>query len=214
MSIGEYSVDHFQNLPSLEIARTNFMKLNGDDLVKDVFKKFFIEQGMDRTFGLAMLHRHFDLEPGEMLVDYEGTSVPWNAGHVSGMKPPQPAIWAVSSDGEFKPTEFYFSEGEGLTIGEEELRFMKRFQELLHEHKVTQSFGLCRYPGDDFNGLCEITHGRANINLKPNDWPKDLSAVDTAWFFSEPIWTRGCRCTCNASSPDHPHGVHIYTMSG
>lgn len=46
---------------------------------------------------------------------------------------------------------------------------MKRFQELLFEHKVTQSFGLCRYPGDDFNGLREITHGRASINLKPND---------------------------------------------
>ncbi|GMG10430.1 unnamed protein product [Aspergillus oryzae] len=169
MSIGEYSVDHFQTLPSLEVARTNFVKLNGDDLVKDVFKKFFVEQGMDRTFGLAMLHRHFDLEPGEMLVDYQGKSVPWSAGHVSGMKPPQPAIWAVSSDGAFKQTEFYFSEEKGLTIGEKELRFMKRFQELLREHKVTQSFGLCRYPGDDFNGLCEITHGRANINLKPND---------------------------------------------
>lgn len=71
MSIGEYSVDHFQTLPSLEVARTNFVKLNGDDLVKDVFKKFFVEQGMDRTFGLAMLHRHFDLEPDEMLVDYQ-----------------------------------------------------------------------------------------------------------------------------------------------
>ncbi|KAJ5394741.1 hypothetical protein N7509_006528 [Penicillium cosmopolitanum] len=169
MSIGEYSVDHFQTLPSLEVARTNFMELNGDDLVKDVFKKFFIEQSMDRTFGLAMLHRHFDLEPDEMLVDYEGTSVPWKSGHVSGMKPPQSAIWAVSSDGEFRPTEFYFSEGKDLNIGEDELGFMKRFQELLHEHNVTQSFGLCRYPGDDFNGLCEITHGRANINLKPND---------------------------------------------
>lgn len=104
-----------------------------------------------------------------MLVDYEDTSVPWNADHVSGMKPPQPAIWAVSSDGDFKPTEFYFSEMKGLAIGEKELRFMKLFQALLHELKVTQSFGLCRYPGDDFNGLCEITHGRANINLKPND---------------------------------------------
>lgn len=100
---------------------------------------------MDRTFGLAMLHRHFDLERGEMLVDYEGTSVPWNEAHVSGMNPPEPAIWAISSDGDFKPTEFSFSAGNGLTMGEQELQFMKRFKELLHEHKATQSFGLCRY---------------------------------------------------------------------
>ncbi|KAJ5414892.1 hypothetical protein N7509_000226 [Penicillium cosmopolitanum] len=169
MSVGEYSVEHFHTLPSLEVARANFAKLNGDELVKNVFKEFFIEQGMDRTFGLAMLHRHFDLEPDEMLVDYEGTSIPWNAAHVSGMNSPEPAIWAISSDGDFKPTEFYFSADRSLAMGEEELRFMKRFQVLLHEHKATQSFGLCRYPGDDFNGLCEVTHGRANINLKPSD---------------------------------------------
>lgn len=104
-----HSVDYFQSLLSLEIARTNFMKLNGDDLVKDVLENFFIDQGMDRTFGLGMLQRHFDLEPGEMPVDYEGASITWNADHASGMKPPQPAIWAVSSDGDFRPTEFYIT---------------------------------------------------------------------------------------------------------
>ncbi|KAJ5491649.1 hypothetical protein N7539_003216 [Penicillium diatomitis] len=88
------------------------------NLSKNVFKVFFIEQGTDRTFGLAMLHRHFDLEPGGMLVDYEGTSVPWNESHVSEMNPLEPAIWAISSDGDIKPTGFCFSAGNGLTMGE------------------------------------------------------------------------------------------------
>ncbi|KAJ5532372.1 hypothetical protein N7494_008924 [Penicillium frequentans] len=170
MTVGKYSIEHFQGLPSLEIARAKFTKLNGDGLVKELFKNFFTEQGMDRKFGLAMLHRHFDLEPGEMLVDYDGTS---------------PAIWSVSSEGDFKPTEFFYSEGEELILGKDELCFMERFKELLHEHEATESFGLCRYPGDDFNGLCEITHGRANINLKPSD----LIGPETSGQKTSSLWT-------------------------
>jgi hypothetical protein len=33
-----------------------------------------------------MLHRHFDLSPGEMLVDYDGTSVPWPEGSIQRIK--------------------------------------------------------------------------------------------------------------------------------
>lgn len=97
MSVGEYSVEHFQSLPSLENARAKFNKLEGNDLVKEVFRKVFIDQGMERKFGLAMLHRHFDLEPGEMLVDYEGTSVPWSTGHISVRLPLGPSPLMVTS---------------------------------------------------------------------------------------------------------------------
>ncbi|KAL2018160.1 hypothetical protein VTK56DRAFT_1185 [Thermocarpiscus australiensis] len=98
-------------------------------------------------------------------------------------------------------------------MGESELRFMESFKGLINKYDAADVFGLCRYPGDNFGGLCEITQGRANINLKPADWPKDLTAIDTAWFFSQPLWTRGCKCTCNASAKDYPHGTHIITVS-
>ncbi|KAK5988187.1 hypothetical protein PT974_12327 [Cladobotryum mycophilum] len=211
VAVGEYSVSHFQSLPSLEAVRANFSNLDGDELVKNVFKDFFVEHGMDRKFGLTMIHRHFDLAPGEKLVDYDGTSVPWQ-GPDRGLSAPQPCIWAFSANGELKPTEFRYSEAGNFTMGEDELLFIQKFKALLESYGATEVFGLCLYPGDDFNGLCEITVGRANINLKPADWPKTLKAVDTAWFFSEPVWKRGCRCFCDDYASDHSHNRHVLTV--
>lgn len=76
MTIGKYSIEHFQGLPSLEIAHTKFTKLNSDRLVKELFKNFFTEQGIDYKFGLAILYRHFNLKPSEILMDYDSISIP------------------------------------------------------------------------------------------------------------------------------------------
>ena len=46
---------------------------------------------------------------------------------------------------------------------------MADFKRLLDSLEIPDLFGLCRYPGDDFEGLSEITRGKANINLKPAD---------------------------------------------
>ncbi|KAK7420721.1 hypothetical protein QQZ08_010256 [Neonectria magnoliae] len=154
MIIGEYSVEHFQGLPTLEDARTKFTALGGDELVKTVFRNFFIAHSMENKFGLSMLHRHFDLSPGEMLVDYDGTSVPWPEGSIRGMKRPQPAVWAYSPAGHFRPTEFRYSEKDDLVMGESELRFMDMFKDLINQYNAVDLFGLCRYPGDDF-GVAE-----------------------------------------------------------
>ncbi|PGG95971.1 hypothetical protein AJ79_09791 [Helicocarpus griseus UAMH5409] len=214
MLIGEYKPEHFHGLPTLETAREKFKALNGDALVKDVFRPFFLQHGMDERFGLAILHRHFDLTIEERLVDYNGTSSPWPTAPTKGIEEPHPSIWAKAPDGYFRPTEYRYSRDDGGEIGEAELSFMDKFDQLLQRHDASGVFGLCCYPGNDFEGSCEITVGRANINLKPADYPNDLQQVDTAWFFSVPLWTRGCRCTCNASAADHPHGTHVYTISG
>lgn len=83
-AVAGYSHDHFHSLPDLNSARDNFLQLNGPKLVEDVFKDFFIANDMDRTFGLAMPHRHFDILPGQKIVNYNGTSTAWNASPGEG----------------------------------------------------------------------------------------------------------------------------------
>ncbi|CAK7271225.1 hypothetical protein SEPCBS57363_004506 [Sporothrix epigloea] len=119
-----YSHDHFQSLPTLEEAKQTFLSdAKGEALVKAFFKEIFVEEGMERTFGLAMLHRHFDLGADEKLVEYQGTSTPWKAV-APEMKEPQSSIWAF--DGEtLKPTEFFYSEKEDTPLSEEALAFQK-----------------------------------------------------------------------------------------
>jgi hypothetical protein len=169
VAIGTYSHDHFQSLPSLNDARDNFLKLEGQKLIETVFRDFFVKYNMDRTFGLAMPHRHFDILPGHVMVDYNGTSTAWIANPGEGMDEPQPASWSFSSTGNLLPTEFSYSKGRKVQMGKNEIDFVVAFKQLLDEKNLAGLFGLCDYPGDDFEGRCEITMGSVNINLKPKD---------------------------------------------
>ena len=73
------------------------------------------------------------------------------------------------------PYEFHYSpdddvnEEDGTPDNPKYSAFIKSFNQLLREKDALGLFGLCRYPGDDFEGRVEITEGRANINLRPND---------------------------------------------
>lgn len=232
VAIVHYSHNHFQTLPSLNQARESFLKSGGDELVQGVFKDFFIKHKMEYTFGLAMPHRHFNIPPGQLMVNYNGTATAWNATPGDGMDKPQPAAWSFSPAGELVPIEFSYSKGHKFEFGEKESVFVAEFRRLLDGRDLRDVFGLCEYPGDDFEGTCEITIGSANINLKPKDvrqsttgakfstdqfliqYPEGLEGVDTAFFFSPPLIKRGCRCVCDNREDPHGHGAHVTTQSG
>lgn len=184
VALAGYSHDHFQGLPTLNSARDNFFELDGNKLVEDVFKDFFTTRGMDRTFGLFLPHRHFDILPGQIMVDYNGTSTAWNASPGEGMDKPQPAIWGFSSSGELVPYEFNYSKGHKYEMGEKERAFVAEFKRLLDARNILRTFGLCVYPGDDFEGRCEITMGSANINLIPKDVSQSSTELASTTKFS------------------------------
>lgn len=124
VAIVHYSHNHFQTLPSLNQARESFLKSGGDELVQGVFKDFFIKHKMEYTFGLAMPHRHFNIPPGQLMVNYNGTATAWNATPGDGMDKPQPAAWSFSPAGELVPIEFSYSKGHKFEFGEKESVFV------------------------------------------------------------------------------------------
>ncbi|KAF9733863.1 hypothetical protein PMIN01_08206 [Paraphaeosphaeria minitans] len=192
ITIAPYSWEHFQALPSLDAARDRFLELGGAKFVKDDCLDLFTRYEMQRTFGLAMLHRHNDILPGQKM----------NKDPGAGMDEPQPAIWGYTPAGELAPTEFSYAKGHKVQLGGKEREFAAELLRKLDERGLIGVFGLCAYPGDDFEGRCEITQNSANINLKPQD------------FFSPPLITRGCRCTCDNRTTPHGHGTHVITQSG
>ncbi|PNP51701.1 hypothetical protein THARTR1_07698 [Trichoderma harzianum] len=204
--LAPYSHDHFQSLATIKDAHARFVVTNGDSHI-EWFKDLLVKHDMDRRFGLAMIHRHFDLKSTEKLVEYMGTSTPWS-GRTSGMKEPQPAIWAFDDEGLLRPTEFHYSETQDIDFTDKDFEFIATFKDQLALRGLTNIFGLARYPGDNFDGSCEFTQSRANINLQPKDYPETLQAFPTIWFFSEPLWERRCICKCNEVSRGHPHTGH------
>lgn len=165
-AVATYSHDHFQSLSSIKDAHERFVNVGGQDHVERL-KEFFVQWDMDRRFGLAMMHRHFDMERHEKLVEYNGTSTPWPRAY--GMKEPQPAMWSFDDKGLLRPTKFYYSETEDGSFTKKDLDFIAKLKAELSLRRLDNVFGLARYPGDNFDGSCEFTQGRANINLQPKD---------------------------------------------
>ncbi|PQE25768.1 phosphotransferase enzyme family domain-containing protein [Rutstroemia sp. NJR-2017a BBW] len=149
-----------------------FDAINGENLISTVFQEMFLSHNMDRLFGLILLHRHFDLDSSEKLVEYRGTSVPWKTSMISDDI--SAACWTISAHGVISPYEFTYAPRSDPDLGPnlgkpEQVAFFNAFRTLLKQHHAEGVFGLCQYPGDDFQGRVEITEGRANINLKPQD---------------------------------------------
>jgi len=78
------------------------------------------------------------------------------------------------------------------------------FSKALEEAGAQTIFGLCSYPGDDFEGRVETTVGRANVNLKPSEADLFLpgSRRDAAWFFTDELKDDSCKCTCVTTKDD------------
>jgi hypothetical protein len=62
-----YDPATYDCLPSLATAGKMFEDRNGEELVDNAFGELFLQHKMERTFGLVLLHRHFDLRPGSNL---------------------------------------------------------------------------------------------------------------------------------------------------
>lgn len=137
--------------------------------IRDLFQ----QHGVERMLGMSLLHRHFDMDSSEMLVEYRGTSVPWERGHNMAQKV-RPSNWTVTADAACQPFEFEYSLDDDdcemeLLADPKVATFVNEFADLLYKEGLVGLFGLCRYPGDDFKGRVEVTEGRANINLRPDD---------------------------------------------
>ncbi|KAK4213514.1 hypothetical protein QBC37DRAFT_171200 [Rhypophila decipiens] len=132
----------------------------------------------------------------------------------------QPSTWFVSEKEEVFPYEFHYSadgddtdekEGAETPADSKYSGFVKAFTDLLRKKDALGLFGLGRYPGDDFEGRVEITEGRANINLRPQDAPKHLASRAAAWYFSPNLLGK-CVCVCGGNGhTDATHQGHVAT---
>ncbi|CAJ2505492.1 Uu.00g128860.m01.CDS01 [Anthostomella pinea] len=124
--------------------------------------------------------------------------------------------WVLAEDGLFRPFEFHYSpmkDANEESISPENpkvLAFVEALASRLRETDTVGLFGLCVYPGDDFEGRVEITEARANINLHPSDTvkaPTDMVGREAAWFFSPQLWENN-KCACICGGNGHTSATH------
>ncbi len=170
-------------------------------LSRIVFNKYHAE----KELALSLIHRHFDLQPAERLVEYGRVTAPWVLNEYSSHKV-RPKSWAFIGD-ELYPYEFEYNPLIPSKAFEFDEGFLSDFQQTLRDHNLMNTFGIALAPADDpdFPCLIEFTAGRTNV-LSPFDHDEDQIGVEAVWTFSC-VWnpmqdgsgkptTRMCRVKC------------------
>ena len=152
------------SLPDFSDALPIFDSLDGDHLANGAMKDLFRRHNVQGIIGLALTHKHFDLCEGERVTDIRGTSNPltFELGEAS--------TWRFSPERrQLVPLEFSTTQSKIDWQTPSMQAFLDEFSEIVVSEKADGILGLCSYPGDGYPGRVEVTVGRSNVNLTPEE---------------------------------------------
>jgi hypothetical protein len=76
--ISSYNTSTFNKLPSFEVAGPRFDEVDGKAIITNIMTPLFRKHQVEKVLGLQLLHQHFQLNPGERLVDFNELQCPSN----------------------------------------------------------------------------------------------------------------------------------------
>ena len=170
----------------------------------------FLAHGVERQLALCVVHRHFELEAAEQLVEFNNVVAPWRvAGSPEYLQPGiQAKNWAFVN-GRLFPYEFRFhadvSDAHAFAFS---AAFVRDLLDALTEFDLHNVYGLTALVPDDLDpttpSLLEFTAGRTNVLLPFTEALEALARVEASWLFpcvdpfSGPVKTRLCNLQCVA----------------
>ncbi len=160
---------------------------------------------MAPVFGIGLLHRHFDLNPDEILVEHGSTSTPWPVppdplNFMGGRIVPRSWYFPTASS-EPRPYEFGFERHDEVVRPasadpESHAAFVADLREILNKHSLTSLLGLVALSPDYLPTeaqtmiKCEKTFGRANVVFELGaEALTDKDKRTSIWTFGK--FTRG-----------------------
>jgi hypothetical protein len=149
---------------------------------------------VQQTLGLAVLHRHFDLETGEKLVEYNAVAAPWRMTDAMQVIRGKvfPKSWAFAGDdGELYPYEFgYDPDVDGGFTAKFSQAFVREMADLLKGNGLARTYGLSLISPDVWDPerprMLEFTAGRTSVVVPLGEGlaEEDMkSVVEATWAF-------------------------------
>ena len=206
-----YSRDTFYEAVHISTAGDLYEERNGQKFVHDILAPIFKKHKVEEVFGVGLVHRHFDIEEDEKLVEFNMVATPWAVDvgphHLQGKKTDSliyELSWMLNADGKWMAFEFSFSPGQGkrpyiVNIRESKYYdFLVEFTQALQTHNQGNLFGLRAWPGPGFGGVFEFTQGKANINLIPEEasFEEGVKYQETQWFWADEYVKKAAGCYC------------------
>jgi hypothetical protein len=174
-----------------DAANTTLDSQNGTKVIESSIRELFIRHGMCNQFGVTLLHRHFDLDQSERLVEVGKTSTPWgpSAYENTYLGKVIPQAFIFSAPGQLVPFEYTFftheamNSGTIIDISSATKAFVDDLETLLLLFQLEKVLGLRTRPETSAKYEVEFTVDRANIFIElENPTP---NSVVTSWYFCE-----------------------------
>ncbi|KAK3186860.1 hypothetical protein K4F52_004304 [Lecanicillium sp. MT-2017a] len=135
----------FRTISSLHGAYESFKSRNGDEFVETKLKPLFLQHNVVNSFCVNLVHRHFELDDGTMIVEKNNISTPWlvpeNMKKHGGTV--HPTSWLLYDD-KGCPYEFTFVPADGKSppsIGDHKT-FVEEYFVMVKEAGLGQVLGL------------------------------------------------------------------------
>lgn len=179
----------YNGLDTLEVANSKLLKHNPQQLLPTLgplLKKY------DYKYGICLVHRHCELEDGEIMISTGNIAQPERAAEY------YPDRWLATG-------EAYEFSDEPSEAPPQDL--LEEFQNYIQGIDVLGLFYVREVPEDGYV-FSESTHGRKNVleTVRVDDpSPKLVASYDSAWVPGHPnrtMSTTGTCCTCSGHSGD------------
>jgi hypothetical protein len=189
--VKDYLSEKYDALRPLRESEDLFRKARVDELLNTKVCDLFLKYNIHETYGVSLLHRHFDMDAGEKLVENGSVSAPW-AYHqpdddlYGGSVVPR--SW-MFSDGALYPYEFGYNSRLSQAYPSMPINndFLAEFHELLEEHHLTDILGLTSVsPLAPGSMKYEKTWGRAMVVFTMAEDALDAMGKETInalWYF-------------------------------
>ncbi|KAL2819550.1 hypothetical protein BDW59DRAFT_151341 [Aspergillus cavernicola] len=195
----EYAAEKFNNLPFLGESSKAFQAIGDKEALFSDLKALFVRYGVTDLFGLTLVHRHFDVNENELLVESNGTTMPWtvldSASFYDDDGTITPQSWAFLR-GRLMPFEFFFEPSFSSPKDPSldpfsgiDSAFFREFESLLQQRHLDRTLGLSLLPRCPEPQI-EITRERANLTFnisedKFRNAPGEFT--DVVWKCTEAI---------------------------
>jgi hypothetical protein len=227
--ITSYDQEVFNGLPDVTTAATTVKDKEGEQLIRGVVRDLLLKHGLNDKLGVALVHRHFDLKPDEVMVDYHGVATPWNTAlidHYDSFGSVHPLSWVIV-DGNPVPYEFYYSADAATTTttsGDDSVVFDLPKDFVAEYEAILKAGGLQGYlgiralrgqPGAGAGGTMEFTQRYATFTVpySPGSGYVPKGALyRTCWAFRNGREEPGDWCDCCSHCFHCSHCEHCLHM--
>jgi len=175
-----YSSTKFHQVLDLVPSNDEFKSRGGPQFVYDICRPLLRKHGLTSVFGVGLVHRHFDIDSDQKLVEFNNITLPWRtttmttAGgeDVEAKIHILPTAWMFDDqEQKWMPYEFSYSpmgKVEPVRLDDARYRdFLAEYACALKDAGLQKVVGLRLWPGEGFRGGLERTEGKANIWLVP-----------------------------------------------